>query len=288
MAWLAAATVAAAGTAPALDQPAFYPEGPTVVRGALYWAEMPRDRIQRLGKNKQATVFSRSGCGPTSIKPDGRGGFWILCHLAHTVLRLDGAFHIVAVLDRDTKGKQLSWPNDASTDSQGQLYFTSAGIFDLGAPAEGRVFFVDLHDRVRLLADGLRYANGIKVDEKRSQLFISEHLRRRVLVAKLAAPGVIEQPRVFFDLNVTLLQRSAYPQAGPDGLHLNSDGSLLVAEYGAGRVLEISPEGKLRRVIPVPTPFVTNFAYWRGQTIVTGTFNIDDRSMPGRVFTLPK
>jgi hypothetical protein len=43
-------------------------------------------------------------------------------------------------------------------------------------------------------------------------------------------------------------------------------------------------------VIPVPTPFVTNFAYWpeRGQIVVTGTFSTDDRSLPGRVFTLPK
>jgi gluconolactonase len=286
--WLAATAALAAG--PRVDEPAFYPEGPTVSGGALYWAEMPRDRIRRLSKGSATTPWTQAGCGPTSIKPDGREGFWILCHLAHRVVRVDRDFKVLVTLERDPGGIPLVWPNDATTDSHGQLYLTSAGIFDLGAPAEGRVFFVDLHDRVRLLADGIRYANGITLDEKGARLFVSEHLRRRVLVAKVIAPGKLEQPRVFFDLNATVLQRPQYPLAGPDGLHLGRNGNLYVAEYGGGRVLEVSNEGVLRRVIPVPTPFVTNFAYWpeRDQIVVTGTFSTDDRSLPGRVFTLPK
>ena len=285
--WLVSAAVMAAS--PPLDEPAFYPEGPTVVGNALYWAEMPRDRIRRHSE-KTTTVWEQGGCGPTSIKPDGRGGFWILCHLGHRVLRVDGNFKLLATLERDPSGVRLSWPNDSTTDRQGQLYFTSSGIFDLAAPAEGRVFFVDLQDRVRMLADGIRYANGINLDEKNGRLYVSEHLGRRVLLATLTAPGKLEQPRVFFDLNATFLKKVAYPLAGPDGLHLAKNGSLYVAEYGAGRVLEVSDQGVLRRVIPVPTPFVTNFAYWpeRDQIVVTGTFSTDDRTLPGRVFTLPK
>ena len=251
---------------------------------------MPRDRIRRLSRGSATTAWTETGCGPTSIKPDGRGGFWILCHLGHRVLRVNSSFQSVTRLESDGAGHALAWPNDATTDSQGQLYFTSAGIFDLAAPAEGRVFFVDLQDRVRLLADGIRYANGINLDEKGGRLFISEHLGRRVLAAKVAAPGRLEQPRVFFDLKATVLQRPQYPLAGPDGLHLAKNGNLYVAEYGAGRVLEVSSDGALRRVIPVPTQFVTNFAYWpeRDQIVVTGTFSTDERSLPGRVFTLPK
>jgi sugar lactone lactonase YvrE len=285
--WLVCAAVMAAS--PPLDEPAFYPEGPTVVGSALYWGEMPRDRIRRFS-GKATTVWEQPGCGPTSIKPDGRGGFWILCHLGHRVVRVDGRFKQLASLERDPAGNRLSWPNDATTDSRGQLYFTSAGVFDLAAPAEGRVFFVDLQDRAHLLAGGIRYANGIHLDEKAGRLYISEHLGRRVLLATVTAPGKLEQPRVFFDLNATFLQKVQYPLAGPDGLHLAKNGNLYVAEYGAGRVLEISEQGVLRRVIPVATPFVTNFAYWpeRDQIVVTGTFSTDDRTLPGRVFTLPK
>jgi sugar lactone lactonase YvrE len=251
---------------------------------------MPLHRIRRYAEGRASTVWEEPGCGPTSIKLDGRGGFWILCHLGHRVLRLDSGFNPVKRLEIDGAGNALSWPNDATVDRRGRLYFTSSGIFDLRAPAEGAVYFVDLQDRVRRIAGGLRYANGVHLDEKRRRLYVSEHLQRRVLVGELAGPGKVGPLRVFFDLNVPALRRSAFAQAGPDGLLANRDGSLYIAEYGAGRVLLVSPQGTLQRVIPVPTQFVTNFAYWpeRGQVMVTGTFSLDERSMPGRVFTLPK
>jgi sugar lactone lactonase YvrE len=251
---------------------------------------MPLHRIRRYAEGRASTAWEEPGCGPTSIKPDGRGGFWILCHLGHRVLRLDSGFNLVKRLEIDGAGNALSWPNDATVDRRGRLYFTSSGIFDLRAPAEGAVYFVDLQDRVRRIAGGLRYANGVHLDEKRHRLYVSEHLQRRVLAAEVSAPGKIGPLRAFFDLNVPALRRPAFAQAGPDGLLANRDGSLYVAEYGAGRVLLVSPQGALQRVIPVPTPFVTNFAYWaeRGEVIVTGTFSLGERSMPGRVFTLPK
>src|SRR5688500_17345206 len=65
--------LAAPPSRPSIDEPAYYPEGPAVAGGALYWAEMPRDRIRRLHNGRQSTVLTRPGCGPTSIKPDGRG-----------------------------------------------------------------------------------------------------------------------------------------------------------------------------------------------------------------------
>ena len=288
------AAAAGAGAAPAaLDQAAFYPEGPTVFQGALYWAEMPMHRIRRLKDGKAQTVWERPGCGPTSIKPDGRGGFWILCHLAHQVLRVDGDFGAIRKLfEDDGAGHNLAYPNDASTDSRGQLYLSSAGVFDLRAPAEGAVFFIDTSDRVRRIAAGLRYANGVRLDEKRGKLYVSEHLNRRVLVADVAGPGEIGPLRQFFALDVPPLARPKYPLAGPDGLLVDPAGSgaLYIAEYGAGRVLVVSPEGHLRRVIPVPMQFVTNFVYWpqRDLIAVTGSFVNDTAPMPGRVIALPR
>ena len=120
-----------------LKEQAYYPEGPTVAGGALYWAEMPLHRIRRHKDGKTATVWEESGCGPTSIKPDGRGGFWILCHLAHLVLRVNGNFQLVKRLETDGLGRRLAYPNDATVDRRGQLYFTSSGVFSLSAPSEG-------------------------------------------------------------------------------------------------------------------------------------------------------
>ena len=270
-----------------LKEQAFYPEGPAVVAGALYWAEMPLHRIRRHKDGKTTTVWEESGCGPTSIKPDGRGGFWILCHLAHLVLRVDGNFRVVKRLETDGAGRRLVYPNDATVDRRGQLYFTSSGVFSLSAPSEGAVYFVDLQDRPLRVAEGLRYANGIRIDEKRSRLYVSEHLARRVLVMSVARPGEVGPPSVFFDLVSLPPAAVAYPLAGPDGILLDEKGRLYVAEYGAGRVLLLSTEGRLQRVIQVPMQFVTNFAALpTGQIVVVGAFENDQPPMPGLVTTL--
>ncbi|HWM44290.1 MAG TPA: SMP-30/gluconolactonase/LRE family protein [Burkholderiales bacterium] len=280
---------AAGSPAAPLDEPADYPEGPTVAGGALYWTEMPNDRVQRHRDGRTTTVWQEAGCGPTSIKADARGGFWILCHLGNRVLRVDGNFKALARLEQDGAGRALSSPNDAFADRRGQLYFTLSGIFHLQAPAEGAIYFVDLQDRVQRIADGLRYANGVHLDEKRARLYVSEHLQRRVLVAELAAPGKIGPLRVFFDLNATPLLRPQYPNAGPDGLLVDRTGALHIAEYGAGRVLVVSAQGQLQRSVAVPMQFVTNFAYWaeRDQIVVTGAFRNDSAPMRGRVIALP-
>jgi gluconolactonase len=284
---LAAFALAGQAAETRLEEQAFYPEGPSVVAGALYWGEMPLHRIRRYKDGKTATVWEEPGCGPTSIKPDGRGGFWILCHLAHSVLRVDGNFRVVKRLETDGMGRRLAYPNDATVDRRGQLYFTSSGVFSLRAPSEGAVYFVDLQDRPLRVAEGLRYANGIRIDEKRSRLYVSEHLARRVLVMSVAKPGEVGAPSVFFDL-VSLPPASvAYPLAGPDGIHVDGRGRLYVAEYGAGRVMLLSTEGKLLRVIPVPMQFVTNFAALpTGQIVVVGAFQNDQLPMPGLVTTL--
>lgn len=271
-----------------LKEQAYYPEGPAVVGGALYWAEMPLHRIRRHKDGKTSTVWEEPGCGPTSIKPDGRGGFWILCHLAHMVLRVDGNFRLVKRLENDGVGRRLSYPNDATVDRRGQLYFTSSGIFSLSAPSEGAVYFIDLQDQPHRIAEGLRYANGIRIDEKRARLYVSEHLARRVLVMDVAKPGDVGAPSVFFDLVSLPPASMSYPLAGPDGMLLDDKGRLYVAEYGAGRVMLLSPEGKLLRVIPVPMQFVTNFAALpHGQIVVVGAFQNDQPPMPGLVTTLP-
>ncbi|OAI51535.1 hypothetical protein AYO46_07945 [Betaproteobacteria bacterium SCGC AG-212-J23] len=284
---LAFAATTAAGEIPLKEQ-AYYPEGPAFVGGALYWAEMPTHRIRRHKDGKTTTVWEEQGCGPTSIKPDGRGGFWILCHLAHMVLRVDGNFRLVKRLENDGAGRRLVYPNDATVDRRGQLYFTSSGVFSLRAPSEGAVYFVDLQDQPHRVAEGLRYANGIRIDEKRSRLYVSEHLARRVLVMDVAKPGEVGAPSVFFDLAALPPAAKSYELAGPDGMLLDDKGRLYVAEYGAGRVMLLSTEGKLLRVIPVPMQFVTNFAALPGgQIVVVGAFQNDQPPMPGLVTTLP-
>ncbi|MBI3936529.1 MAG: SMP-30/gluconolactonase/LRE family protein [Betaproteobacteria bacterium] len=272
----------------ALDEPAFYPEGPAVVGKTLFWAEMSAHRIRKHADGVTETVWTSSGCGPTSVKFNGRDGFWILCHLAHRVVRVDCDFRTVATYERDVEGSPLAWPNDATVDEAGRLYFTSAGLFDLAAPASGAVYFVDSDGRVRKVADGFRYANGIVLDRRRKRLYVSEHLNRRVHVLELKTPHTTGRRSVFVDLDRLPVPKPGYPLAGPDGLFLHRTGDLYIAEYGAGRVLVVARNGRLKDVIPVPMPFVTNVVFWeeRRQFVITGAFRNDVPPMRGRVISV--
>jgi sugar lactone lactonase YvrE len=273
----------------ALDEAAFYPEGPTIWRDSLYWAEMTTHRIRRHAQGKTDTVWELRGCGPTSIKRDAERGFWILCHLAHLVIRVDNAFQETGRYDRDEKGGAIAWPNDASSDAAGRLYLSSAGVFDLGAPATGRVLLIDGDRPVRVLVTGLRYANGVYLDRAKQRLYVSEHLARKVHVLQLAGPDQVRERRVFFDFDAAGIDRPAFSMAGPDGLRIIGT-DLYVAEYGGGRIHVVTPEGKLRRTIRVPLPLVTNMEYWpsRGFLAVVGAYEGRSPLQDGRVLSIDK
>ena len=74
---------------------------------------------------------------------------------------------------------------------------------------------------------------------------------------------------------------------GPDGLDMDANGNLFIAHDGAGRVLVVSPNGRLLNIFPVPMQWVTNVALsGDGGLFVTGVFDIMMPPFPGRVLRL--
>ncbi len=91
------------------------------------------------------------------------------------------------MIDRDEDGRAFSNPNAAVSDGKGGIYFSSSGSFAPGARATGAVLHVDASGRVRRLAEGIHYANGVAVTPDGKILYVSEHLGRRVLAFDIAA-----------------------------------------------------------------------------------------------------
>ncbi len=179
---------------------AYYPEGPQITSEGLLVAEMAKDRIVLLANGHSETMWSAQGCGPTSIKQIPSGGYWILCHLAHQVVRVDANFRVLRTFQHSSSGKRITWPNDASVDAKGNLYLSSSGPYSLDAAPQGRIVFIDLESGVpQDLVTRIRYANGVLVQEGRSRVLVSEMLNRRMLSYPLLGPGRLGPARVFFD-----------------------------------------------------------------------------------------
>ncbi|MCG8441890.1 MAG: DUF2891 family protein [Caulobacterales bacterium] len=280
-----------AETSDAVFEPvrAAYPEGPTVREGDVYWAEMNTHRVRRWRGGTVETVLSRPGCGPTAVETAPEGGFWVICHLADRLLRVDGDFAVLFEATQDVDGLAITNPNDATPDGRGGVYVTSAGLFALSAPASGRVLHVSADGRAEVVLSGLRYANGIAFDQAAGRFFVSEHLERRVWRVDVPGEeGGEPDAQVHFDLAAADLAH-AYDQAGPDGLLLAPDGGLLVAEYGEGRILHVTADGELAAVLPAPAPFVTNLAFapWSEDVlIVTASKTNTERVNEGVVATV--
>ena len=118
-----------------------------------------------------------------------------------------------------------------------------------------------------MLMRGLRYANGVALSADATAVFISEHLARRIW--RVPVDG--GEPTLFFRFADAPGSDSSYRLAGPDGLMARPDGGLVVAEYGAGRLLWLSSDGEFEGQLPVDEPFVTSVAALREGLLVTGS-----------------
>ena len=248
---------------------AYYPEGPQLIAEGLLVSEMAKDRIVLLRRGHSEVMWSAAGCGPTSIKRIPTGGYWILCHLGHQVVRVDSEFHTSNVFQYTMSGRRITWPNDASVDAKGSVYLSSSGPFSLDAAPQGRVVFIDLETGApQDLVTGIRYSNGVLVQEGKGRVLVSEMLNRRILSYPLLGPGRLGSARTFFSFTDAPAVADPYELSGPDGIAEFGDGDILVADYGNGRILVISDQGRFLDQILVQYRFVTNMAIARDQESV--------------------
>ena len=266
-----------------------YPEGPSVVDGRLYYAEMGSDRVMVFDRAENRELWSRKGCGPTSVVPAGES-LVVLCHREEVVARIgrDGA--LIDIIDRDRDGKPFADPNAAGSDGKGGVYFSSSGVFAPGAPATGAILHLAADGTLTRVARNIHYANGVVVSPDGKTLFASEHLSRRVLAFDVAADGTLSGRRVFVALDDL---EGADPargwELGPDGLAIDRDGNLIIAEYGAGHLLVVSPAGALIATVPVPQAYVTSSALNEDQSVlyITAPASLAAPDEEGAVYATP-
>jgi gluconolactonase len=284
LALLALAFAGRAGAEEARALMASYPEGPLWRGDRLYFAEMGADRITVSDEEGVRPFFVAEGCGPTAIAPYG-GGFLVLCHRGARVVAIDAEGREIRRWERDRDGVPLSNPNDAGADGAGGVYFSDPGRFANSArdAPEGRIMHLSADGTLRDVAGPLSYPNGVTV--RGGALYVSEHLRGRILRYPIEAQGRLGSPRAFADLAglpEPTRYSSAYSLSGPDGLEFGSDGALYVALYGEGRLARLSPAGDLLGIIDMPARFLTNIAFGEDGYATTGTF--DNRApFPGQV-----
>jgi gluconolactonase len=269
-----------------VDPRASYPEGPLWQDGKLYVAEMGADAVFIHENGAKRAFWRERGCGPTSVAPYG-DGLLVLCHIGRAVVAVSDAGVEVQRWRVDDNGVRLRNPNDSFADGRGGVYFSDPGVFSADSRPQGAVLYLGADGSLRRVAESLHYPNGVFVDQNEQTLYVDEHLRRRVLRYPILEGGELGPSHVFADIDALTRRVGSYREAGPDGLERGPGGDLYVCLYGEGRVLRLSPQGRLIASIPVATPYLTNIAFGPdGAAYLTGSFDNLAPPFPGQVMRL--
>ena len=268
-----------------IDPHARYPEGPLWRGNELFYVEYAASNIKRWDGKQAAVWWHKDHCGANALIPF-RGHLLVACYDANALVELDWNGHEVRTLRTDRKGNGFVGPNDFASDRRDGIYFSASGVYDIRAPITGAVLHIGADGTITEVADTIDYSNGLTVAADRKHLLVAEMLAGRILSFPIDAAGRLGLRTVWArlqDLAAPTPHEDGYN--GPDGLKLGPDGNYYIAQNGSGRVLVVTQERKLVRIISVPTPCVTNIAFGpHGSVVITGAFEQWKQPYPGAVY----
>jgi gluconolactonase len=283
-----ASSPAVAAQLASIDPDAHYPEGPLWRGDKLLYVEYSASNIKSWDGQRSAVYWHKDGCGANSLIPFN-GGLLVACYDDNSLVELDAAGGEARTFRLDSAGKPFIGPNDFASDGRGGVYFSASGIYDIKAPITGTVLHMTADGKtITEVANTIHYSNGLTLARDQQHLLVAEMLAGRILSFPIAADGKLGTRTVWArlaDLAPPTPNQDAYN--GPDGLKLGPDGNYYVAQNGSGRVLVVSEERKLVRIIEVPTPYVTNMAFGpdgADTVFVTGAFEQWKPPYPGAVY----
>jgi gluconolactonase len=276
-----------------VDAAAAYPEGPLWLDGKLLYVEYAGPGIKMWDGKRTRSYWSREHCGASGLIAYRRNHILVACYDANEIVELDETGKQIRAVDKDSAGKPFIGPNDFTADAAGGIYVSASGVYDLKAPISGTILYLSKAEGTLVeVANLIHYSNGLTLSKDGRSLLVSEMLAGRILSFPVEAGGTLG-PRTVWARMQDLAPPTAHADAynGPDGLKLGPDGNYYIAQNGSGRVLVVSDEKKLVRIITVPTPYVTNMNFGAdgaATVYITGVFDPWKAPFPGAVYRWTK
>ncbi|NUX54697.1 SMP-30/gluconolactonase/LRE family protein [Paraburkholderia youngii] len=132
--------------------------------------------------------------------------------------------------------------NDLTFDSNGNLYFTDQGQSGLHDPT-GRVYRLSPEGKLDMLLGNCPSPNGLVLSPDEKVLFVAMTRGNSVWRVPLQADGSVSKVGQFF---------TSYGPSGPDGLTIDSEGRLLVANPGLGRAWVLNHRAEPVEILTSP------------------------------------
>lgn len=215
-----------------------FPEGPRWHDGRLYFSDFYTHRVLAVDMaGKLETIVT------VPQQPSGLG--WAL----------DGTLLIVSMLDQrllglkdgrlETVGDMSALAtgpcNDMVVDAKGRAYVGNFGFDRHKGEAQRTACLsrVDPDGRVTKAADDLLFPNGTVITPDGRTLIVGETIGNRLSAFDVAADGTLSNRRVWADLGTVF----------PDGICLDAEGAIWVADPRGNRVVRVFEGGRVARTI---------------------------------------
>jgi len=270
------------------------PEGPLFVDGTLYYVAWTTGSLSRWDGKTTTVLNSLPGCSHNGLALTKQKTFLLACTDEHgAILELDLSGKQLHRWDADDKGRPFTGGiNDVVVTANGGAYATVFGPYqDVPTAVAGKILYMAPGSGKWVqVADDLNYANGVGVSPDQKTLYVSETVGNCILKFSINADGSLDHRANFALLNLLVPNKNTSWWLGPDSMKLDGQGDLYVAQWFGGKILKLSPEGKLLHVFPIAAgDGTTNVAFGPGEKelYVTVVKDPNDPKARGSIVRIP-
>ncbi len=246
------------------------PEGPLYLDGNLYYVGWVSNSLSKWD-GKTATVLNQTeGCGHNGLALTNDKTFLLACTEEHgAIMELDLTGKPLRRWEADKGGKPFAGGiNDIVVTAEGGAYATVFGPYkDVPTAVVGKIVYLAPHGEKWIeVANDLNYANGIGVSPDQKTLYVSETVGNCILKFTINDDGSLGQRSNFALLNLLVPHKNKSWWLGPDSMKIDHKGNVYVAQWFGGKILKISPEGKLLHIFAIAAgDGTTNVAFGPGE-----------------------
>jgi sugar lactone lactonase YvrE len=248
------------------------PEGPLVLEGSLYFVGWNDNKLSRWDGHRITVIHSLEGCSHNGLARTKQKTFLLACTAdPGAILELSLSGQQLRRWDTDDKGGKFAGGiNDLIVSPNGGAYATTFGPYE-GVSPPGEVI-----GKILYLAPGavqwtevageLNYANGVGVSPDGHTLYVSQTVSGSILKFAINPDGTLSHRSNFALLDSLVPRRGPSPWLGPDSMKVDHTGAIYVAQFFGGKVLKLSPQGKLLHVFRIAAgDGTTNVAFDEGE-----------------------
>ena len=237
-------------------------EGPVFDRhGNLYVTDIPYGRVFKVTPAKRWELVVQYEGEPNGMKWWG-DHVLVIADYQNGLMKLDLNTKAVSPLLARRNSESFKGVNDLTFDSRGNLYFTDQGQTGLHDPT-GRVYRLRPDGQLDCLLNNVTSPNGIVLSPDERVLFVAATRGNEVWRAPFMPDGSVSKVGRFFSSNGPM---------GPDGLAMDAQGHLMVANPGLGCVWRLNDKAEPTDVWQSPAGHgVTNLAFYPGLPVAFAT-----------------